>query len=122
MIFIALTFNTVVEVTLSVFINASGHNTAGETFVLECSTDVTGSTDQPLFTWLDDEVEITSFDHRRMVSTSMNPVGTGGNYSWTSTLTLNPLRASDTGTFMCRVMVGGTVKNASIDISVNGKA
>ena len=99
-----------------VMITTSGSPTVGEMYTLECS--VFGSMDQPTIIWLDDDSsEITSSDSTRMVSTltTMNP---GGSHS--STLTFNPLSASDIGMFMCRVTLGDVIQTISMDITVKG--
>ena len=88
--------------------------TVGETYTLECS--VTGSTDQPTITWLDDGVQIASSATRMVSATRLNP---GGSYS--GTLTFTPLSASDAGMFMCRATLGDAIQTASIDVTVQGK-
>ena len=109
---------TAFSVGISVSISpVSGTNTTGETYSLECSATVTGSTDQPTIIWLDDGAEITSSDATRNVSaTIMNP---GSSYS--STLTFTPLSASDAGMFMCRATLGDAVETASTDVIVECK-
>ena len=92
---------------ISLSITASGTNTAGETYSLECSATVTGSTDQPTITWLD---------------TMNNPVPsemvtTTGSMS---TLTFNPLAASHAGTYTCRVTAGGATETQTSTLIVNG--
>ena len=105
------------SVSISVSITSvSGTNTAGETYSLKCSATVTGSTDQPTITWLDDGVEITSSDATRMVSATT--MSSGGSYS--SILTFNPLSASHAGTYTCRVMVGGVTASQTFMVNVNG--
>ena len=85
-------------------ITHSGSNTAGESYGLECTVTVTGSTDQPTINWLDpmDNV-ITS-----------GVVMTGG----MSTLTFNPLAASHAGTYTCRATLGSAMDSASRTITV----
>ena len=97
-------------------ITSSGTNTAGESYRLECSVTVTGSTDTPTITWLDDGVEIPSTDPTRIVSMT---TGSPGSYS--STLMFNPLRASDAGTYTCRTILGSATDSASFDVTVRGK-
>ena len=87
--------STAVDISLS--ITASGTNTAGETYSLECSATVTGSTDQPTITWLD---PMNNTVPSEMVTTTGSM----------STLTFNPLAASHAGTYTCRGMVGGEHK------------
>ena len=91
-------------------------NLAGETHRLECSVTVTGSTDTPTITWLDDDVEIPSTDPTRNVSET-----TGSASSYSSTLTFSPLRASDAGMFMCRATLGSVVKSDLLGVTVQGE-
>ena len=93
---------------IDISINTSGTNTAGETYSLECSATVTGSTDQPTFTWLVNGCGITS-DSTRMVSTTRN----SEHDSNTSNLTFNPLAA--------RGMVGRTLEHSTLDITLEGE-
>ena len=95
----------------------SGDNTAGETYRLVCSIAVTGSTDTPTITWLDDGVEISSTDPTRMVS--MTTVSSGSGYS--STLTFNPLSTSHAGMFMCRASLGNAMNTATMLITVQSE-
>ena len=88
---------TLVDVNISV--TASGTNTAGERYNLECSAIVTGSTGQPIITWLD--------PMNNTVPSGM--VTTTGSMS---TLTFNPLSASHAGTYTCRATLGGAIQNA----------
>ena len=81
-----------------------------------CSVTVTGSTDTPTITWLDDGVEIPSTDPTRIVSMT---TGSPGSYS--STLMFNPLRASDAGTYTCRTILRSATDSASFDVTVRGK-
>ena len=98
---------------VNVMITTSDSPTVGEIYTLECS--VTGSTDQPTITWLDDGGEIS--DTTRMVSaTTVNP---SGNYS--TNLTFTPLMASDAGMFMCRATLGDAMQTASKDVTVQGE-
>ena len=100
----------------AVTITPSGTATTGETYRLECSVTVTGSTDTPTITWLDDGVEIPSTDPTRMVF-----ITTGSPGSYSSTLMFNPLRASDAGMFMCRAALGGAMNSQSFNVTVQGK-
>ena len=101
-------------VSISLSITASGTNTAGETFNLECSATVTGSTDQPTITWLVDGCEITTNATWIVSATSVD----GDNYS--STLTFNPLAASYAGTYTCVVTIGGANQTNTSTVIVNG--
>ena len=93
-------------IAISLSITASGTNTAGETYSLECSATVTGSTDQPTITWLDPMNEVPS----EMVTTTGSM----------STLTFNPLAASHAGTYTCRVTAGGVTETQTSTVIVNG--
>ena len=86
-----------------------GTNTAGESYSLECSITVAGSTDQPTITWLDPmNNQITS-----------GVVETTGSIS---TLTFDPLAASHDGmTYTCRATLGSAMDSASWTVSVQGK-
>ena len=101
--------NTTTEaaVSISLSITASGTNTAGQTYRLECSATVTGSTDQPTFTWLD---PMNNPVPSVMVTTtgSMN------------TLTLSPLAVSHAGTYTCRVTAGGVTETQTTTVVVKG--
>ena len=93
-----------VDILMSIDI-LSGTNTAGETYSLECSATMLGSTDQPTITWLDSrsyEMATTGDGARTASVTTMNPDG-----SYSCSLTFNPLAASDAGLFMCRVTEQG---------------
>ena len=93
---------------VGVSITASGTNTAGETYSLECSATVTGSTDQPTITWLD---PMNNPVPSEMVTTTGSM----------STLTFNPLAASNTGTYTCGGMIEGAKQNATKRITVQSK-
>ena len=64
--------------------------TAGESYSLECTVTVTGSTDQPTITWLD--------PMNNMITSGVETTGS------MSTLTFNPLAASHAGIYTCRVV------------------
>ena len=102
---------------IDVSIAVSGTNTAGETYSLECSTTVTGSSSQPTITWLDGTGEISSSNSTRMVSTT--DMNSNGSYS--RTLTFNPLSASHAGTYMCTARVGGAVQTVTENVTVQSK-
>ena len=99
-----------------VSITSSGSNTAGESYSLECTITVTGSTDQPTITWLNDNgEEMPSSDPVRTVTTS----GSTGSYS--STLMFNLLAASHARTYVCRAALGSAMDSASRTIIVQSK-
>ena len=104
-------------VSISVSITPSGTNVAGETYSLECSATVTGSTDQPTITWLNSGAQIMS-DATRMVSATTMNAGDGG---YSSTLTFNPLAASHAGTYTCRAMVGEAVQSETMEVTVESE-
>ena len=89
-------------------IAASGTKTAGQTYRLVCSATVTGSTDQPTFTWLD----------------PMDNLVPSGMFTTTgsmSTLTFNPLAVTHAGTYTCEVKAGGVTETQTYHIIVNSK-
>ena len=104
-------------ISLVIIMPSHGTNTAGETYSLECSVTVTGSTDQLTITWLDGGGEISSSDSTRMVSaTNMKSDGI-----YMSILTFNPLATSHAGTYTCRALVGGAMENMTFNLTVKGK-
>ena len=97
-------------VTVSVSpINSSGNGTAGESHSLECTVTVTGSADQPTITWLMGPMD-------NMITSGV--VRTSGSMS---TLTFNPLAASDAGTYTCRATLGSAMDSASRTITVQSE-
>ena len=84
---------------ITVTITTSGTNTAGDTYSLQCSATVTGSTDQPTTSWL---------------NAMNNPVSSGMVTATgaMSTLTFSPLAFSHAGTYTCRATVLGNVTQA----------
>ena len=94
-------------IAISLSITPSGTNTAGETYSLECSATVTGSTDQPTITWLD---PMNNPVPSEMVTTTVSM----------STLTFNPVTASHAGTYTCRVTAGGVTETKTSTVIVNG--
>ena len=95
--------NTQIDISLS----ASGTNTTGQTYRLVCSATVTGSTEQPTFTWLD---PINNLVPSGMITTTDSM----------STLTFSPLTVSHAGTYTCRVTVGGVTETQTTTVIVNG--
>ena len=96
-------------------ITSSGIKTAGESYTLECTVTVTGSTDQPTIIWLDNGAVISSTT-TRMVS---GITGSAGSYS--TTLTFNPLAASHAGTYTCRATLDSAMDSASRTITVQSE-
>ena len=96
-------------------ITVDGTNTVGESYCLECSVTVAGSTDQPTITWLVNNAEISSDAARTVSMTS----GSAGRYS--STLTFNPLAASHVGAYTCRATLGSAADTASRAVNVQSK-
>ena len=90
----------------------SGSVTAGESYSLQCTVTVTGSTDQPTITWLYD----ASSDPIITVSVTS---GSAGSYS--SRLMFNQLAASHAGTYTCRATLGSAVDSASTTITVQSE-
>ena len=91
---------------ISVSISASGSNTAGQTYRLVCSATVTGSTDQPTFTWLDPI-------NNTVPSGIVNTTGS------MSTLTFSPLAVSHAGNYTCRVTAGGVTETQTTTVILN---
>ena len=106
-------FSTV-DVTVSIA-PVSGTNTVGETYSLKCSVTVVGSTEQPVISWTDDNIEISSSNGSTSVSaTTMTSEGI-----YSSILTFDPLSELHAGHFACKAMAGGVVKRETIALSVN---
>ena len=101
----------------------SGDNIAGEIYSLECSVSVNRSIARPTITWIhrdayyNNSVEInsTTTSNRTILETSAS----GSNYS--STLTFNPLAASDAGIYYCRATLDTAMGTASRTIIVHSK-
>ena len=91
-----------------VSITPSGNNTAGESYSPECAVNVTGAIDQPRITWL----------MGPMNSTVTTGVVTTGNVS---TLTFDPLAASDAGTYTCRATLGSVIETEEMNVTVQSK-
>ena len=94
-------------VDILVSISPFGSNIAGDSYSLECTATVTGSTDQPTITLLDP-----------MNNTIASGVVTTGSMS---TLTFNPLAASHAGTYTCRATLGGAVQTAEVMVTVESE-
>ena len=99
----------------AVYIIASGDNTAGKNYSLECIVTVTGSTNQPTITWMVNDALINSTT-TRMVSEI-----TGSDGSYSTTLIFNPLAASHAGTYACRATLENTVELNLTDITVTSE-
>ena len=102
-----LTTTTQETISISISVTASGTNTAGQTYRLVCSATVTGSNDQPTFTWLDP---------------MNNPVPSGmvTTTGSMSTLTFSSLTVSHAGTYSCRVTAGGVTETQTTTVTLNG--
>lgn len=89
-----ITESSLVDIAIS--ISSAGSSTAGEIYSLECSSTITGLTDQPMITWLDDGAMIASSDATRNVSKmSMNEGSYILQYS-----DIHSIGASDEGQFI----------------------
>ena len=86
--------------------------------MLICIVTVTGSTEQPTITWLENDIEISSSDMDAAMTVSMTS-GSAGNYS--RILTFNPLAISHAGTYMCRAILGGAMDTVYVTITVQSK-
>ena len=89
-------------------ITSSGTPTAGESYGLECTVTVTGSTDQPMITWLMGPMD-------NMITSGVIMNGS------ISTLTFNPLAASHAGTYTCRATLGSAMDSESRTITVQSE-
>jgi hypothetical protein len=87
---------------------SSGTTAAGESYNLQCTVTVTGSTDQPMITWLKGPMN-------NMITSGVMTTGS------TSTLTFNPLAASHAGTYTCRATLGSAMDSASRTIIVQSE-
>lgn len=79
-----------------------------------------GSTNQlvPTITWLNSSSQLVTSteDGTRAISTTMmNPNG-----GYFSTLSFDPLLASDAGLYTCRVVVGSAVMMRTVTVNVSG--
>ena len=95
-------------ITVGVSITPLGTGTAGESYSLECTVTMTGSTvDLPAITWLDP---------------MNNPITSGVETTGSmSTLTFNPLAASHFGTYTCTATLGSAMDSASTTITVQSE-
>ena len=95
-------FGLVFIVSISVEITPSDSQTAGETFSLECSCSVNGTSDTPSYQWL-----VGPPNNRTLLISggSLNI----NSYTTSSLLQFTTLRASDGGEYTCQVTVGGHV-------------
>jgi hypothetical protein len=89
-------------------ITSSGAATVGESYTLECTVTVTGSTDQPMITWLMGPLD-------NVITSGVMTTGS------MSTLTFNPLSASHAGTYTCRATLGSAMDSASRTIIVQSE-
>ena len=101
---------------VAVSITASGTNTAGEIYSLVCFVTVTGSTEQPSITWLDDDGQIASAP-----SITVSPTTSDGGDGYSTTLTFDPLATSHTGTYTCRAAVVGEIQTDTEVITVQSE-
>ena len=89
-------------------ITFSGTPTAGESYSLQCTVTVTGSTDQLVITWLMGPMD-------NMITSGV--ITNGG----ISTLTFNPLAASHAGTYTCKATLGSAMDSVSRTITVHSE-
>ena len=97
-LYVRLTFQSTVDILVT--ITPSGDIFAGDGYSLMCYTR-TGLTGQPTITWLDP-----------MDNQIMSTIGS------MSTLTFNPLAASDAGTYTCRATLGSVMETAEVMVTV----
>ena len=96
-------------------ITPSGSPTADETYSLECSCSVNGTSDTPSYQWL-----VGPPDNR----TLLNSGGSLNIYSYTtsrSMLQFTTLRATDGGEYTCEVTVGGHVAETTTIVEISRK-
>ena len=98
---------TTITITVSP-ITFSGSAIAGESYRLRCTVTVTGSTDQPVFTWL---------------MGPMNSEVTAGveTADSMSMLTFNPLAATHAGTYTCRATLNSAMDSETVTVSVESE-
>lgn len=94
-------------VDIIVSIATFGTNTSGELYSVKCSVEVSGSTDQVNFTWLDPSNDEVPFE---MINATDS----------TSTLIFDPLSISHAGTYSCRVTLGEVEHKESLTVGVEG--
>ena len=91
-----------VSTSLSVTLSSSGDRLVGEAYSLTCSASVSGGGSVSRIVWL------------KGTTTEMEMNG-----SSTLTLTFQSLRASEDGSYTCRVEVGNLVKMNSTEVTTN---
>ena len=108
----------------SVAISPSGHNTAGETYLLICSATLRANRDIPSS---DPDMPSPTFEwffgpngNDPLPSGLMQPVTEFNSFTriYTSTLQFSPLSQSHTGNYTCRLGAGSLVNSAMV--TVNG--
>ena len=95
-----------------VSVTAGGNPMLGQSYSLTCNVNVTsGVTGTPTVQW--------------MRSGSSTPITTGGDFTVSSTspytLTINPLRQSHAGQYICQATVGGDTVTGSAIVNIPGK-
>ena len=97
-----------------VSVSAGGNPTLGQSYTLTCNVNVaSGVTGTPTVQW--------------MRSGSSTPISNGGDFTVTNTsttsytLTINPLRQSHSGQYICQATVGGDTVTGSAIVNIPGK-
>ena len=97
-----------------VSVTAGGNPTLGQSYTLTCNVNIaSGVTGTPTVLW--------------MRSGSSTPISTGGDFTVTNTsttsyiLTINPLRQSHAGQYICQATVGGDTVTGSAIVNIPGK-
>ena len=101
-------------VSISVAITPSGSPMAGETYSLECSCSVNGTSDTPSYQWL-----VGPPDNRTLLN-SDGPWTIYSN-STSSMLQFTTLRATDGGEYTCQVSVGGALAETTNTMEISRK-
>ena len=84
-----------------IVITRTGTSTAGQTYFLDCSLSLTGTTDRVTYQWLDSNgTQLTNVSQLEFGSL---------------------LRASDVGLYTCRATVGGVMVVETATVNVNRK-
>ena len=101
---------TYTSVSVSVTTIPSGSPTAGETYSLECSATVSGSSDVPSYQWL-----VGPSDNRQ-------PLNGGSSITINSNMVqFSTLRTSHGGIYTCQVTVGDLVAETTSTVEIGRK-
>ena len=109
---VSLCFWAYTSVSVSVTITPSGSPTAGETYSLQCSATVSGTSDTPVlsYQWL-----VGPSDNRQPLNNDSSITVNSNSVQFSS------LRTSHGGMYTCRVTVGGLVMEGSSMVVIRRK-